>query len=402
MQTNTSEKKHNYKIAILDDEQGIIDALAVVIKRIGYSSKGFTNPVKAIETIKNEHFDLLVLDYLMNKMNGNKVIEEIRKFNKEIYIIILTGNSEIIPPLETLKQLDIQGYCEKSDKFNQITLLIESGIKSVKQSRIIAETREFNKTTTEFFSNISHELKTPLNIIFSSMQLLKLYRNKDLNEFLDKNDEYYNIIKTNCNRLLRLINNLLDISKLDSGFIVPKMKNQDIINVIETITLSIVPYADSKNINVIFDTDTEEKIMAFDEEKFERIMFNLLSNAIKFTNTNGLITVNITDMIDYIRISVKDTGIGIPENKKNFIFERFRQVDKTLKRNHEGTGLGLSIAKYFVEIHGGKIELKSELNKGSEFIIMIPCTLVNSIENDKEIFNNDIYEKISIELSDIL
>ena len=129
--------QQDYKIIAVDDEEGIIDSLSIILKRSGYQFTGVTNPVEAIERIKNEHFDLLLLDFLMTPYHGDQVVEEIRKFNKELYILLLTGHKDLAPPLETIKKLDIQGYCEKGDKFDQLLLLIESGIKSIKQMREI-------------------------------------------------------------------------------------------------------------------------------------------------------------------------------------------------------------------------------------------------------------------------
>ncbi|MCX7708610.1 MAG: DUF3369 domain-containing protein [Clostridia bacterium] len=137
MRRANEEVSGGYRLALLDDEVGIIDSLSVVMKRNGYNATGFTNPLEAIERIRHEHFDLLILDYLMEPIHGDEVVEEIRKFNKELYILLLTGHKDLAPPLETIRNLDIQGYCEKSDKFDQLILLIESGIKSIYQVRTI-------------------------------------------------------------------------------------------------------------------------------------------------------------------------------------------------------------------------------------------------------------------------
>lgn len=127
----------DYRILIVDDEIGIIDSLSIIMKRNGYDFKGVTNPIEAIDLLKIEHFDLLILDFLMEPIHGDKVVEEIRKFNDELYILLLTGHKDLAPPLETIKALAIQGYCEKSDKFDQLLLLIESGLKSINQMRTI-------------------------------------------------------------------------------------------------------------------------------------------------------------------------------------------------------------------------------------------------------------------------
>ena len=132
----------NFKIIAVDDEQGILDSLSIFMKRSGYSFVGITDPMEAINRVKNEYFDLMVLDFIMSPIHGDKVVEEIRKFNKDLYILLLTGHKDLAPPLDTIHQLDIQGYCEKSDKFDQLLLLIESGLKSVSQMRTISKMNE--------------------------------------------------------------------------------------------------------------------------------------------------------------------------------------------------------------------------------------------------------------------
>lgn len=148
-----SEKK-DFKIVIVDDDPGILDSLSSVLNRQGYETKKFTNPLDAIEGVKNEHFDLMVLDFLMSPIHGDEVVQEIRKFNSDLYILLLTGYKDLAPPLETIKKLDIQGYCEKSDRFDQFILLIESGIKSISQMRIIKKFTEGLNKILEAVPNV--------------------------------------------------------------------------------------------------------------------------------------------------------------------------------------------------------------------------------------------------------
>lgn len=136
-QNVTNNENQKYKIIAVDDEEGIIDSLSVFLERSGYHLVGVTDPMQAIERVKNEHFDLMLLDFIMTPLHGDQVVEEIRKFNKELYILLLTGHKDLAPPLDTIKRLEIQGYCEKSDKFDQLLLLIESAIKSIDQMREI-------------------------------------------------------------------------------------------------------------------------------------------------------------------------------------------------------------------------------------------------------------------------
>lgn len=144
-----SANDKGYRIIAVDDEEGIVDSLSIFLKRSGYDFTGVTDPMEAIEKVKNEHFDLMILDFIMTPIHGDQVVEEIRKFNKELYILLLTGHKDLAPPLETIRKLDIQGYCEKSDKFDQLLLLIESGIKSIEQMNEIKRINEELSSTYE-------------------------------------------------------------------------------------------------------------------------------------------------------------------------------------------------------------------------------------------------------------
>jgi signal transduction histidine kinase len=181
------------------------------------------------------------------------------------------------------------------------------------------------------------------------------------------------------------------------------LENGDIIQVIRYTTQSVTDFIKDKGFDLVFETEISEKIMAFDNDKMERIILNLLSNAIKFTNKGGIISVNIYERADKIMISIKDTGIGIPDDKQIMIFERFRQVNETLIRNNEGSGIGLSLVKSLVEMHGGKIYVNSEVGAGSEFVIELPAKQALENKNWKvsNYYNSDRVEKINIEFSDI-
>ncbi|KZL90524.1 PAS domain-containing sensor histidine kinase [Clostridium magnum] len=279
--------------------------------------------------------------------------------------------------------------------------------KSIEEERRrLNELKEADRIKTEFFTNISHELRTPINVIFSALQMEELMLKDYLNDNIPIDKfKYIKMMKQNCYRLLRLINNLIDITKIDNGYFSLNESNDDIINLIENVTLSVAGYIENKGISITFDTDVEEKIIAHDPEKIERVILNLLSNAVKFTPCNGNIIVKVEDNTNDICIRVKDTGKGIPDNKLDSIFERFVQVDKSLTRNHEGSGIGLSIVKSLVELHSGKIIVKSKEGIGTEFVINIPCKLIEGESYAESTCNAQIgksyIEKINMEFSDI-
>jgi two-component system CheB/CheR fusion protein len=275
----------------------------------------------------------------------------------------------------------------------------------ITNKKLLDETILSENLKTEFFTNLSHELKTPLNVILSALQLLDTFTGRnDIKDKEIKIKKYNNIMKQNCYRQLRLVNNILDITKLDAGFYQLNLQNCNIVNIVESVTLSVSEYIKTKSIDLIFDTDIEECIISCDPEKIERVILNLLSNSIKFTKPGGSMTVNMYDKGENIAISIKDTGIGIPNDKLNIIFDRFRQVDRSLTRKQEGSGIGLSIVKSLVELHGGRISVNSEYGKGTEFIIIFPVTLL-PIENDIygvfEVESQDRIERVHIEFSDI-
>ena len=270
--------------------------------------------------------------------------------------------------------------------------------------RDVTHRREIEKMQQEFFANISHELRTPLNLIFGSLQLIKSVE-KEVLEKRNSLNKYIDIIDQNSKRLLRLVDNLIDSTRMKCGYYEYKPKNYDIVSFVENISMSVADFAKQNNIDLIFDTDVEEKIMAFDLEKLERIMLNLLSNSIKYNKAQGQIEVLLNDCNDTFVIRVKDTGVGIPSDKLMYIFERFRQVENTFNKSTKGSGIGLSLVKDLIEIQGGTIEVKSELGVGSEFIIKLPVKILSDDSNiDKVYFNNDYHDlvkRMNIEFSDI-
>ncbi|MGV8982272.1 sensor histidine kinase [Clostridium sp.] len=272
------------------------------------------------------------------------------------------------------------------------------------KTRLLNQAIEYDKFRTDFFANISHELRTPINVILGTLQLMDL----KFTELFNKNDKkskvYLKSMKQNCYRLVRLINNLIDVTKIDAGYFEIHLNNCNIVSIIEEITLSVAEYVENNGISLLFDTEMEEKIIACDKDKIERIMLNLISNAIKFTNPGGNIKVNIFERKHNVVVSVVDTGIGIPKEKQQSIFERFIRIDKSLTRNREGSGIGLSLVKALVEMHGGKIFLESEIGVGSDFTFEIP---MKQLPDSGEVYvNNNLnannnLEEINIEFSDI-
>ncbi|EOU1828918.1 PAS domain S-box protein [Clostridium perfringens] len=269
----------------------------------------------------------------------------------------------------------------------------------------IEKGNEMEKLRMEFFANISHEFKTPVNLIYSALQLLELKLKNNRDRDGDIYINYIKMAKQNVFRLLKLINNLIDSTKLEAGFFNVNIKNHDIVSCVEDITMSICNFAEKNKISITFDTEEEEKIIAFDFNHLERILLNVLSNAIKFNRENGNIDVYISFDDKYANISIKDTGIGIQKDKIDLLFHRFKKINNRLTKVNEGSGIGLYIAKELVKINGGDMIVNSELGEGTEFIIKLPIKkneskVLNEIAlTSCEIENRE--ELYKVELSDI-
>ncbi|WP_158219978.1 sensor histidine kinase [Tissierella sp. P1] len=363
------------------------------IKEIGWSSF-VTTPVEQVlasgRQLSIKNILIFVLIYIISF---------------SIAMMLSSGFAESIDKLKLAAQkvkagdLNVKTGISEEDDLGDVGQAFDSMVEALDIKA--KEEEEYNNLKSEFLTTISHEFKTPLNIILGSIQLLESSDITNHEEFYGIFNKYIKLQKQNSYRLLRLINNFIDINKIEDNHIKIKLCNNDIVKVVEDITMSIVEYTKLKDISIIFDTDVEEKIIAFDADMVERIMLNLLSNSIKFTERGGEIEVNIYNEEAKVKISVKDNGIGIPEDKLEMIFDRFGQVENSLRRRTEGSGIGLSLVKSLVELHEGTISVQSEFGRGTEFIIELPDKIIDNdfiAKNEENTFNA---ERIHVEFSDI-
>lgn len=341
--------------------------------------------IEEVNGIKNQ--------FLMNtSKNSTTLNNDISKVDK--LVVVTDGTKELEKINLILEEVNasLEGEIEKYN-------MTEAELRKAK-----IEAENANIAKSNFIANISHELRTPIAVILSGIQLIEANIKDSLENKRNLNN-HIKTIKQNCYRLLRLVNNIIDVTKIDAGFRKLNSKNINIINLIENITTSVIEYAKLKGITIIFDTDEEERIITVDPDKIERIFLNLLSNAIKFTPKNGHIFVKILNEAENVIISVEDTGIGIPSEKKEMIFEKFQQIDNTFTRKNEGSGIGLSIVKSFVELHEGKISLSSELDKGSKFIVTLPVKNLKEDQIQKSLnqaeHSSGFVDILNIEFSDI-
>lgn len=248
----------------------------------------------------------------------------------------------------------------------------------------------------DFILNISHDLRSPLNVILSILQCYKYSINNP-----EKIVEYLDTIKRNGYKILKLINNLIDSTKLDREHYELNKENVDIISLIEWNISNIDKYAHQKNISLVFDTNVEDCIMAVDIEAIDRIIVNLISNAVKFSPSGSCIYINTLKNNKSITISIKDQGIGIPFNEQKDIFNRFVQSSKNNKNEYSGSGIGLDLVRRLVEAHNGTIELESKENCGTEFKVKLPIITLNNDGDKTYLHAKDKVEVLEVEFSDI-
>lgn len=378
--------ENKYSCIVIYDENGKIKFANKAVKNFM-----FKNPCekdKRVESVITKRMKEVDKDLIFEINNS---VKKYKAWKGNIYI----------PSLDMTLECSIQNIYTRSEE-NNYTIIFKDISSKLRTERYLIEYEKIKKheeVKNEFFANISHELRTPLNIFYSTVQLLDLKSNDMLVDFREVYEKHKQCLNLNCKRMLRLIDNIVDITKIDVGFTKPKFVNCDIVRVIEDITLSVVNYAENKNINIVFDTEIEEHIIKCDSSMIERAMLNLLSNAIKFTKENGNIVVNLYKDEQWVHIIVKDDGIGIPIGIQGMIFERFVQGDKSLTRLNEGSGIGLSIVKSIVELNNGEIYLDSDGENGTEFEILLPN---EKLEGDKYEYNYEIdIDKIELEFSDI-
>ncbi|WP_252229530.1 MULTISPECIES: ATP-binding protein [unclassified Clostridium] len=244
-----------------------------------------------------------------------------------------------------------------------------------KNRRLFDKVIDLERRKNNYFVNLSHELRTPLNVISSTEQLIS-----ELNKQYDGIDKeklsyYMKIIKRNSNRLLKLINNIIDTNKIESGRYEMNLKENDIVYLVEETSLSLKDYIENKGIHLIIDPEMEEKIIICDSYEIERCIVNLVSNAAKFTPEGGEIKVTLKELNNNVIITVKDTGIGIDPKYHKAVFDRFNQIIDANSESKGGSGLGLTITKHIIDLHKGKIYVNSDIGKGCEFVIMLPIDI---------------------------
>jgi signal transduction histidine kinase len=376
------------RILVVDDEKEIRDFLYKALTRLGgFHVEVAETAEEALHKIEKEPFDLVMTDLKMPKMDGLQLMAEIAKSKPEILTIMMTGHGTIHSALEAMKR-GASDYLMKPLNLDELIIRIQKVLEerqrfvrlkdfADKLERANQELRKIDAMKSEFVSVASHELRTPLAAIKNSVQLMLSGKTGEINENQAK---FLSMAERNINRLTNILNDLLNLSRIESGKIELKFENLELRQLIELTASSLRPQADGKSIQIEVEVPEQIPAVYGDPEKIEQILTNLIGNSIKFTPDGGKILITAEPLSkdkkggvgDMVAVSVKDTGIGIPPEHLEPIFEKFHQVEGSLHRSVSGTGLGLAITKGLVEAHQGKIWVESEVGKGSTFTFALP------------------------------
>ena len=340
-------------------------------------------------------------------IDNNEVLGmELNEFIKKYFDITLEDikESRNYIPFAKMKhtKLEVEIFLTYIDEKSKILYIQDiSEINENKKIRkVLEEYLEEDEIKKEFFANISHELKTPINLIFAALQVNQIYLDENNIEGINRNRK---IIKQNCLRLIRTINNFIDANKISEGYMIPDYKIHNMVELVENISTASNKYIQLIENTLTFDADEEEIYVNCDKEMITRIILNILSNSVKYGKKGGNINVSVgIYSYEYVMIKVQNDGLEIDKETIPYIFDKFTKLNKAFNRLKEGSGLGLFLTKALIELQGGNIKLRSN-NSGNEFTITMPRVIRPSnselIHEDWE--TNPLEEKIDVEFSDI-
>jgi signal transduction histidine kinase/GGDEF domain-containing protein len=373
------------RILIVDDEKEIREFLSKALTRIaGFHVEMAEDGEEALRKLEQNKLDLILTDLRMPKMDGLALITQIAKTKPEILTILMTGHGTIDSALEAMKR-GASDYLTKPINLDELVLRIQKVLDEKQRflslkgyitqlEKANQELKQVDEMKSEFVSVASHELRTPLATVKNVVQLVLKGKAGEVNE---TQANFLTMAEKNINRLTNILTNLLDLSRIESGKIGIKPEELDLKLPIDFVLSSLKPHADGKSIHLQREVESDLPFVYGDREKVEQILTNLVGNAIKFTPEGGKIVVS-AKLLDRTKngvgISVKDTGIGIPEDQLEKVFEKFHQVESPLHHSAGGTGLGLAITKGLVDAHQGQIWVESEVGKGSIFTFTLPLS----------------------------
>ncbi len=373
------EKSEEKRVLLVDDEEDILFALSEFLSSKGYITEMARDSRQALSLIHERSFGAVVSDLRMPGMSGVGLLEEVHDVDPDTVFIIMTGYATVQSAVEALRK-GAYDYIVKPFSLHDLEKTVRLGLEKRKLARenlelshLMKKLIELDQMKTNVISTISHEFRTPLTSLKGYLGILGPAV-EALTDAGGPERKWLKGMKVNLDRLETLILNLLVMAEVRSGDLLISEEEVAVGDVINEAIEALGPVIKSKGVEVVFDGDGDPKV-ACDVEKLGVVMRNLIENAVKFNLDSGSVRIGVTRSTDPggIRVSITDTGIGIPKEKIKNIFDTFSQADMSHTRRFGGAGLGLPVAKAIVEAHGGTIGVDSSPGKGSTFSIWLPA-----------------------------
>ncbi|MFH1282966.1 MAG: response regulator [bacterium] len=381
-------------ILLIDDEESVRELIPNIFPKEEYNIAAVKDGVTGIDMLKSNNFQVALVDIKMPGKNGIEVLKQLKADNPEIEVLIITGHGSMEETIQAMKH-DASDFILKPFDNEELFLSVKKAFESyelrAENRRLIRELREekdrllkvneklreLDQMKSKFVSTVSHELRTPLTVIISTVNNILDGTVGDVPEYHLK---WLNMIKSNGQRLNSLIEDILDVSRLESAKEDKNRIRLDIVDLIRKVVSNLSSLAQKNKIKISVNAFESLPMVEAHVGRIEQVVTNLITNSIKFTPPDGLITINIKRKANFISIEVEDTGIGIAKENLKSIFDRFYQVQNNQDGRLKGIGLGLAIAKEIIAQHNGRIWAESQTGKGSKFTFTLPISLFNSSE----------------------
>jgi signal transduction histidine kinase len=397
---NQMMKQDRPLVLIIDDDAGMRSTLSDILETVNYKVKDFGKGREALDWLKKNSFDIVIMDIKLADIDGMELLAEVRLINPESPVIMMTGYASVETAVEAMKK-GAYAYVVKPFNVDEVKAIIQKALHHIRLSkenqRLIDElqlaTRKLEKTIKElekanqiksrFLASMSHELRTPINAIIGFTDFLlddkTLYmgQKRDVKRIFD-----------NAQSLLSLVNDILDLSKIEAGKIDLVRRKASIAALAGEVVDNLRFQAEQKGIMLENKIPSSLSETFVDPHRIKQVFINLVGNALKYSKKGGRITLSAEQNKGLLITSVADTGIGIPPEYLDKIFDRFERVFKSSVHGAGGAGLGLSICKELLKLHKGEIWVESKVGKGSKFSFSLP------IYEDKDYFTDYLSEQI--------
>lgn len=361
--------RNKSRILVIDDEESMRDSCALILSKEGYAPELAEDGTIGLEKAKDFKPDLVLIDLKMPGISGMEVLDKIQEIDPHIIPVVITGYATVDSAVEAMKK-GAHDFLPKPFTPDELRLIIKRGLE---KRKLLLETeslrREKRLMEENFITMVTHQLRSPLVAI---VQYFEVILAGMVGKVEEKQKELILKAKDRLEALLQLINDWLDVARLNGGEIIEKGKSFPLKNLLEKLVDFLQPYAKENDISLELKPISGSPSVHGDEESLEQVFSNLISNAVTYNKPKGSVTISIKEEKEFMAIEIKDTGIGIAKEHIPLLFDQFYRVSRSESQKHKGTGLGLTIAKKIVDTHGGSIQVSSELEKGSTFTVLLP------------------------------